>query len=61
MTKLKHPNIKGLYKEVENEAVADWVAAGWINTAAKKPKDTAPKAELNSPETDENTTKEVTK
>jgi hypothetical protein len=58
MTKLKHPNIKGLIKEVPNEAVADWVAAGWIDPAAKKPKESTPKAEINSPATRENTTKE---
>lgn len=51
MTKLKHPNIKGLFKEVPNEAVAEWLAAGWLNPSAKKPV----KAETNSPETAENT------
>lgn len=55
MTKLKHPNFKGLYKEVPNEAVAEWVAAGWINDTAK-PK-AKPRAEINSPATDENTSK----
>lgn len=50
MTKLKHPNIEGLYEEVPNEAVAEWVAAGWINSS--KPKE---KAQSNSPATDENT------
>lgn len=50
MTKLKHPNIEGLYKEVPNEAVADWVAAGWI-ALSKKPA----RAQTNSPATVENT------
>lgn len=54
MTNLKHPNIKGLYKEVPDELVADYLASGWLNPSAKKPK-AEPKAALNSPATDENT------
>lgn len=50
MTKLKHPNIEGLYKEVPDEDVAEWLASGWLNPSTKKPA----KAELNSPATDEN-------
>jgi hypothetical protein len=53
MTKLKHPYIKpDLFKEVLEEAVADWVAAGWIEVQRKKsPKEavkSAPKVETNT-------------
>lgn len=54
MTKLKHPNIKpDLFHEVPEKAVAEWVAAGWIEVQLKKTPKEAPKS---SPKAAESTT-----
>lgn len=37
MTKLKHPHIKGMTVDIDESAVAEWVAAGWQKPAERKP------------------------
>lgn len=56
MTKLKHPNIAGQFIEVPNEAVAEWVAAGWLDQSKK-----SARTEINSPATAENSNTKETK